>query len=149
MSIVGRTLTGQTKSIHVEDEAVTISYRVLYHGFKGDKHIPYSSMTAVQFMESGSWLAGYIQFSIKGAIEWTGQVNQDENALQFDKGDADDFRALRDFVHGKIETANKPAVPFSIADELAKLAALRDQGILSDEEFGQQKTALLGKSSHA
>src|ERR1700709_2595311 len=98
MTVVGRTLKGQTKSILVEEEAVTISYRALYHGFKGDKRIPYKSMTAVQFMEPGSWLAGYIQFSIQGALEWQGQVNQDENAMQFDTGDADDFRALRDFV---------------------------------------------------
>src|SRR5688500_17328792 len=51
LTIVGRTLKGQTKSILVEEEAVTISYRALYHGFKGDKRIPYKSMTAVQFME--------------------------------------------------------------------------------------------------
>lgn len=29
------------------------------------------------------------------------------------------------------------------ADEIAKLAALRDQGVLSDEEFAQQKSKLL------
>jgi membrane protein implicated in regulation of membrane protease activity len=32
----------------------------------------------------------------------------------------------------------------STADELSKLAALRDQGVLSAEEFAQQKAALLG-----
>lgn len=32
----------------------------------------------------------------------------------------------------------------SVADELAKLAALRDQGVLSDEEFTIQKKRLLG-----
>lgn len=32
----------------------------------------------------------------------------------------------------------------SIADELAKLASLRDQGILTDEEFQAQKSKLLG-----
>jgi hypothetical protein len=35
------------------------------------------------------------------------------------------------------------AGPSSTADELTKLAALRDQGILSDEEFAQQKAKLL------
>lgn len=100
-------------------------------------------MTAVQFMEPGAWLAGYIQFSIQGALEWQGQVNQDENAMQFDKGDADDFRALRDFVQGKIESSGKPP-SFSIADELQKLATLRDQGVLTEEEFKEQKAKLLG-----
>lgn len=32
----------------------------------------------------------------------------------------------------------------SSADELAKLASLRDQGVLSNEEFEAQKAALLG-----
>jgi len=141
-TIIGRTLKGQTKSILVEEEAVTISYRVLYHGFKGDKRIPYKSITAVQFMEPGNWFAGYIQFSIQGAIEWMGQVNQDENALQFDTNKLEDFRALRDFVMSKIETANRPGSS-SVADELGKLASLRDQGVLTEDEFAQQKAKLL------
>src|SRR3546814_7305427 len=91
-AIVGQTLKGQTKSITVHDDAVTIAYRALYHGFKGDKRIPLSSITAIQFREPGSWIAGYIQFSIRGGIEWTGQINQDENALQFDGKEADAFR---------------------------------------------------------
>jgi hypothetical protein len=32
----------------------------------------------------------------------------------------------------------------STADELSKLAKLRDQGVLSNEEFNTQKAALLG-----
>jgi hypothetical protein len=36
------------------------------------------------------------------------------------------------------------APPLSVADELAKLAALRDSGILSDVEFSAQKIKLLG-----
>ena len=37
-----------------------------------------------------------------------------------------------------------PAAPKSIADELAKLALLKEQGILTDAEFSQQKQRLLG-----
>lgn len=40
------------------------------------------------------------------------------------------------------EAAAAPAV--SLADELTKLAALRDQGILTDDEFAAQKAKLLG-----
>jgi hypothetical protein len=32
----------------------------------------------------------------------------------------------------------------SAADEIAKLASLRDQGVLTDAEFATQKAALLG-----
>ena len=141
--IVGKTLKGMTKSVLVEEDAITISYRALYHGFKGDKRIPYSSITSVQFMEPGSWLAGYVQLSIKGSIEWHGPVVQDENAIQFDK-EPDDFRALRDFIQGKMTASSTNGAPSSLADELLKLANLRDQGILTDEEFAAQKAKLLG-----
>lgn len=142
-AIVGRTLKGQTKSIRVEQDAVTISYRALYHGFKGDKRIPYSSITALQFREPGSWLAGYIQFSIQGGVEWMGQVNQDENAAQFDTKEAEDFRALRDFAQERMAAHGALTQSRSTADELVKLVALRDQGILTEDEFALQKAKLL------
>ena len=44
------------------------------------------------------------------------------------------------------QPAAQPAVDPSmlVADEIKKLAALRDQGILTDEEFTEQKRRLLG-----
>lgn len=141
-AIVGRTLKGQTKSITVDGDAVTIVPKALYHGFVGEKRIPYKSITAVQFKEAGSWLAGFIQFSIKGGVEWHGQVNQDENALQFDRALNDEFRLLRDFIQERMEIESSPQMA-STADELSKLANLRDQGILTDDAFAAQKAKLL------
>jgi hypothetical protein len=40
-----------------------------------------------------------------------------------------------------------PVAPASVADELAKLANLRDKGVLTTEEFEHQKRALLNRSS--
>jgi hypothetical protein len=40
--------------------------------------------------------------------------------------------------------AGRPAHRRLIADELTKLAALRDAGVLTDEEFDNQKARLLG-----
>ncbi len=37
-----------------------------------------------------------------------------------------------------------PAAALSVADELKKLAELKDAGVLTDDEFAQQKTKLLG-----
>lgn len=142
-SLVGHSLKGQTKSISVGEDAVTIIPKALYHGFVGEKRIPYSSITAVQFKEAGSWLAGFIQFTLKGAVEWRGQVNQDENALQFDKACNEQFQALRALVEERMgKGTSSPAI--SLADELAKLAGLRDQGVLTEEEFAAQKARLLG-----
>lgn len=140
--VVGQTIKGKFNSVVVEDDAITISYRALYFGFKGDKRIPFTSITSVQFREPGTWLAGYVQFSIKGGIEWQGAVNQDENAIVFD-APGDDFRALRDFVQSKIGAPRLADSVGSVADELSKLANLRDQGILTDEEFVAQKAKLL------
>lgn len=39
--------------------------------------------------------------------------------------------------------AGVPSKPLSFADELTKLAALKDRGLLTDEEFAQQKSKLL------
>lgn len=141
-TLVGTTLKGQTKSIAISEDAVTIIPRALYHGFIGEKRIPFSSITAIQFKEAGSWLAGFIQFSIKGGVEWRGQVNQDENALQFEKEFNAEFCALREFVERQMAAVSASPVT-STADELMKLAALRDQGILTEEEFALQKTKLL------
>lgn len=41
----------------------------------------------------------------------------------------------------------EPLVKPSVADELTKLAALRDKGVLSPDEFEQQKKQLLGRPS--
>lgn len=44
---------------------------------------------------------------------------------------------------GANRQGEKSRVSSSVADELAKLAALKAQGILSDEEFNKQKFKLL------
>jgi hypothetical protein len=40
--------------------------------------------------------------------------------------------------------AAAPAAPLDVADQLRKLAELRDQGVLTEEEFAAQKAKLLG-----
>jgi hypothetical protein len=51
---------------------------------------------------------------------------------------ADQEKARRAYVQ---EVASSSS---SVADELGKLAALRDKGLLTAEEFNAQKAALLG-----
>ena len=138
----GLTLKGQTKSISIEEDFVTIIPRAMFHGFIGEKRILYSSISAIQFKEAGFWLAGFIQFTIKGGSEWIGQVNQDENALQFDRGENMQFLALRDFIQSKISNASA-APSLNIADEISKLAALKSQGAITEEEFALVKAKLL------
>lgn len=57
------------------------------------------------------------------------------------------LRALATFQAG--HSVSKPAEPITaptLADELTKLAALRDKGVLSSEEFEQQKKHLLKRT---
>ena len=42
--------------------------------------------------------------------------------------------------------AAQPAAAIGVADELAKLAQLKASGVLTEEEFEQQKARLLGLS---
>jgi hypothetical protein len=43
-----------------------------------------------------------------------------------------------------VSAAPAPVAAISVADELAKLAQLRDSGVLTEEEFAGQKAKLLG-----
>jgi hypothetical protein len=51
---------------------------------------------------------------------------------------ADQEKAMRAYVQDVASSST------SVADEIGKLAALRDQGVLTVDEFNAQKTALLG-----
>jgi len=54
------------------------------------------------------------------------------------------FRAHPDFGRPTQASPAPTGAGFSVADELAKLAQLRDTGVLSSEEFAAQKAKLLG-----
>jgi Short C-terminal domain len=51
---------------------------------------------------------------------------------------ADQEKAMRTYVQDVASSSS------SVADEIGKLAALRDQGLLTAEEFNAQKASLLG-----
>lgn len=128
----------------------------LTQGLKGEKRIPYSSIRSVQFKEAG-FTTGYIQFGIAGGIEsgrgvW--DATTDENTVLFTKEAAEDFRSLRDIVEERSAgtrsahlTSASNTQPSNVAEELTRLADLRDRGVLTEEEFAEQKSRLLGKTA--
>jgi len=142
--------------IELGDGAITIRRKgvlgFVNHGLKGEKRIPFSSISAVQF-KSASLTSGFIQFSILGGVEARGGVfnaTKDENTVMFNAKQHGDFCELRDAIEAGIAAVREPAViqqtAVSVADELTKLAALRDRGVLSQEEFDGEKASLLAKS---
>jgi hypothetical protein len=125
----------------------------LTQGLKGEKRIPYASIMSVQFKEAG-FTTGYIQFGVGGGIESRGGVwdaTTDENTVLFTKAAAEDFRRLRDIVEDRSAAARggrsaqpQTAAPSNVAEELGRLADLKERGVLTDEEFNAQKARLLG-----
>src|SRR5712691_6899148 len=116
------------------------------HGLKGDKEIQLSSISSIQFKQAGSMSVGYIQFGFHGGQESKGGVfaaASDENTVMFKKSQQVAFEALRSAAQGRL---GKPlvGVAVSAADEIEKLSKLRDQGILTNEEFESKKRQLLG-----
>jgi hypothetical protein len=127
----------------------------LTQGLKGEKRIPYSSITSVQFKEAG-FTTGYIQFGLAGGIEsrrgvW--DATTDENTILFTKEASSEFHRLRDIVEERAAAArgghassHLPSSPSNVSEELSRLADLRDRGVLTDAEFAEQKAHLLGTS---
>lgn len=121
---------------------------------KGEKFIPYRSITGVQFKEPGmSW--GYIQLTLPGGIESRGgswDASKDENTVTFQKDKLASFRKIRDIVEERqrrgtesmLQMPTPQASPrSSIAEELTKLATLKRDGAITEEEFVQLKKDLL------
>ena len=73
---------------------------------------------------------------------------KDENAVVFTKAQMSAFQQVREAVEQAIATPQASGVPAqaagSVADELAKLADLHRQGILTEAEFTAQKARVLG-----
>ncbi|MEP6785932.1 MAG: SHOCT domain-containing protein [Sphingomonadales bacterium] len=116
---------------------------------KGEKRIAYSSITAIQVKEATAAISGYIQFSILGGLEsqrgiW--DASKDENSVLFTVQQMPVFQRLRECVEAKTAAPARNSTSSSntsLAEELAKLAALRDQGVLTDQEFASSKAAAI------
>jgi len=151
-------MQGVNDVLRVYEDRVTITTQGLMgfisKGLKGTKTIPYDSVTAIQFKRAG-WTTGYIQFTIPGGHESHGGVmaaGMDENTFMFysnvSQGDEGNKQAeeIKEYIEAKIKEIRAPkssSVP-SLGDELAKIAALKAQGVLSDEEFQAAKKRLIG-----
>lgn len=57
------------------------------------------------------------------------------------------LESIRAIAESKASTTSPAASAVSVAGELAKLAELRDRGVLTDEEFHAQKGLLLANKS--
>lgn len=122
---------------------------LLIRGLKGTKTIPIQSITAIQFKRAGA-MRGYIQFTIPGGVESKGgafDAVADENTFLFDEQNNAHVEVAKNYIESRMKELRTPAPKSSgnpsLGDELTKLAALKNQGLLTDEEFQAAKKRLL------
>lgn len=116
----------------------------MQHGFKGDKEIPYDSITSIQLRKPSNLSRGYIQFgqsgfseSDDGLLDATG----DENTVLFDKGDLSDFEELREKVR-ELKKGDVEESTGSMDGALEKLRERYAEGDIDEEEYEQRKEIL-------
>jgi hypothetical protein len=151
---------GHTGQVRFDGQYITITRK----GFlarssvgKGEKRLHVSQITAVQWKPAGLAFNGFIQFTVPGGQErrsafgsQTKSAARDENSVVFTIRQMPEFQRLRAAIDEAIAHQHAPQAAGdsqgSIADELAKLAALRDQGVITDADFEAGKAKLLGTS---
>ncbi len=146
-------LDDRKNSVELWPNKITIRRRGLLNavnvGLTGEKDIYLPTITGIQVKKPGLTV-GYIQFMARGSQDNKGGVTgavQDENTIVF--AGKKNYQLAQDMKKKIEELIHQPlpslAPPVSTADELAKLAALKEQGILTAEEFDEQKKLLLSE----
>jgi hypothetical protein len=150
---------GHNGQIKFDGETVSIT-REGFFGRVGQgrstKNLPIRSIGAVQFKPATALMNGYLQFSVQGEVSQrnnqlgsrVGNAAKDENSVIFTKKQQAEFQELSDALTEAVRTAHQPqtvvAAP-DLADQLHKLAGLRDSGILTSEEFEAKKADILSR----
>lgn len=148
---------GHNGQIVFDGQYVTITRRGILGRMsvgKGEKRFHVSQISSVQWKPAGPFVNGFISFSAAGGNErrsrfgsQTSSAVHDENSVLFTTRQKAAFEELRKHIEAAIAAHHTPgaAVPTaSVADEISKLAALRDRGAITDVEYQQQKQRLLG-----
>ena len=114
-------------------------------------------MTSIEYKDAGGVLNGHILLlyrggrDVKTSVFGDNSIGSNENAVIFDRNNQEAFDTLRQMLNDKMNQYNNPQqvvmqTGLSYLDELKKLAELRDTGVLTSDEFDQQKAKLLSQS---
>lgn len=145
---------GHGGQIRFDGDTLIISRKgmlgLLTQGLKGDKEIGLEHISSVQFKPAGALFNGYIQFAFVGGTENKAGIlaaTSDENSVMFTIRQQPAFEEIRDAIKKRIaelRTARAGGPTASAADEIAKFAKLKEEGLLTEEEFAAKKRQLLG-----
>jgi hypothetical protein len=142
---------GYNGQLIVRERTIVINRKAvvgfLSHPTSGEKEIQIGSIHAVQVKKPGLTV-GFIQFSVSGGVESRRGVmdaTRDENTVTF-RSNYEAFAKAKQLVEQRMAELRAPsrAPEASAMDELAKLAELHRNGVVTDEEFAQKKKQLLG-----
>lgn len=118
---------------------------------RGDKTISYGVLSAVQLQNGGLiQRQGYIRFSFIGGTESKPNtrigINKDENTIIFATKRNKEFAEAKQLIEQYMRQASIQPLQqtSSDADELAKLASLKEQGVITQEELEAKKKQILG-----
>ncbi|CAK9108296.1 Uncharacterized protein SCF082_LOCUS50372 [Durusdinium trenchii] len=146
------TMKGVGEVLEVYEDKLTITPKgvlgFLSKGLKGTKTIPFFAISGIQFKKAGL-TSGYLQFTIPGGNESKAglfSAASDENTFMF-SGRNELAEEIKNYIEQRTREVRNPqdsSDRSSVADELQKLADLKVQGILSDEEFQSAKRRLIG-----
>jgi len=148
--------TGKGASVEVSGNQIIIRRRgvlsALSVGLTGDKYIDIAEITSIQFKEANFITSGFIHFGYRGGFDKVSglfDAAKDENSVMFERKQTPDFVRLKKVIEDRRaeirrEQKSRTEVSTSIADEIAKFAKLRDQGLLTSAEFEMKKKQLLG-----
>lgn len=146
---------GSLGKIELYENKIVIKRGVFHASGKNQKEIYFPSIMAIEIKKPGIQ-AGYIQFVVAGSQEvkkkgsFGMNLADDENTVLFnDPSKYKEALEIRDRIEKYKNKAYQQSVvvqsEVSVADELLKLKSLLDAGIISEEEFSQQKYKLLNK----
>lgn len=131
---------------------VTLGSIITHNATDGEKTIYYSDCIGVQFKQS-KFAIGYLQLETASSSGNNKNSNFfGENSFTFDTSVISNERMIEvsNYVKSRVDAVKKgePATVAtknigSVADELLKLKQLLDMGVLTQEEFDEQKTKLL------
>lgn len=134
-----------SSSLEVYDDRVAIITQGIISG-GGVETIPFSSITAVQMKQAGLDRGG-LEFMIPGGSKGTNGIAYTNGFFLTHKNDELAFK-IKTYVESRIRELRitpKNESLTSLPDEISKLANLRTQGILSEEEFQAAKKRLLSR----
>ena len=145
---------GSNGVITIDGDWLTIDRK----GFRRTGHseevrrIPLASITAVQLHYARVFTDGFIRFTVAGSPEFRGDLQnavRDENAVTYRRRHAKGFNMIRAAVEQYISAhrggaqsgVGEPDIP----EQIKELDELRDQKLITDEEFEAKKAQLLDR----